>query len=236
MKKQDFGTHAPKTCGGAFLCKFTENNIPYLECDKCEHKIEDWIKWSERYSLLWKDPQSWDDQKNHISCLLGYFCDKYFAAYGIAYTLSLSPQGLFKGSEAVFCRRLLASFANSATDVREYIEWFFVNKVESRKKKITSLSVLLAPNIIGLFKHQSAKKKIITRSTPVPAKMIEWIREHAPSVLNMTQLVDFGDLQQLLRAAPQKVDTSPDLDRLLQELYRKKLIDKDLNVQGLEAE
>jgi hypothetical protein len=66
--------------------------------------------------------------------------------------------------------------------------------------------------------------------------MIEWIRENAPAVLSMTQLVDFGDLQQLLRAAPQKLDSSPDLDRLLQELYRKKLIDKDLNVQGLESE
>lgn len=236
MKKQDFGTHAPKTCGGSFVCSFTDNNTPYLQCDKCDHKIEDWIKWAERYSLLWKDEEAWSDPKNHISCVLGYFCDRYRLAYGMDYTLSLTPQGLFRGAEAVFCRRLLASFSNSAAEVREYIDWFFLNKVQSRKKKITSMSVMLAPNVIGLFKHQAAKKKIITRSTPVPSKMLEWIQENAPSVLRMTQLVDFGDLQQLLRAAPAKLNSNPDLDRFIQELYKKKLIDNDLNVQGLEAE
>jgi hypothetical protein len=236
MKKQDFGIHAPKTCGGAFTAAFTEANLPYLECDRCNHRIDDWIRWSEKYSTLWRDQDAWSDSKNHISCILGYFCSKYEEAYGMPYTLSLSPQGLFRGSEAVFCRRLLASFSNSAADTREYIDWYFVNKVQSRKKKITSMSVLLVPNVMGLFKHQAAKKQRITRSTPVPLKMLDWIRENAPSVLGMTQLIDFGDLQQLLRAAPTRRSSSPDLDRFIQELYKKKLIDNDLNIQGLEAE
>jgi hypothetical protein len=152
------------------------------------------------------------------------------------YTLSLSPQGLFRGSEAVFCRRLLASFANSVTEARDYVDWYFVNKVQSRKKKVTSMSVLLVPNVIGLFKHQAAKKQRITRSTPVPLKMLDWIKDNAPTVLSMTQLIDFGDLQQLLRAAPNRRAASEDLDRFIQELYKKKLIDNDLNIQGLEAE
>lgn len=236
MKKQDFGIHAPKTCGGSFTCKFTESNIPYLECEKCEHRIDDWIRWNEKYSVIFKDPEAWENPKNHISCILGYFCDRYQGAYGIPYTLSLSPQGLFSGAEAVFCRRMLASFANSVVDARDYIDWYFENKVQSRKKKINSMSVLLAPNVISLFKHQSAKKKIITRSTPVPEKMLVWIKENAPSVLAITQLVDFGDLQQLLRAAPGRLSSNADLDKFVQELYKKKLIDKDLNVQGLERE
>lgn len=236
MKKQDLGIHAPKTCGGSFVCNFNENNIPYLQCEKCDHRIDDWIKWADKYSMLWKDEEAWKDSKNHIACVLGYFCEKYSSAYGMQYTLSLTPQGLFRGAEGVFCRRMLASFGNSAAEAKDYIDWFFANKVQSRKKKITSMSVMLAPNIIGLFKHQAAKQKLITRSTPVPVKMLEWIQENTPSVLAMTQLVDFGDLQQLLRAAPQKVDANPDLDRFIQELYKKKLIDNDLNVQGLEAE
>jgi len=232
-KKKSYGNHAPSSCGGAYVCEFTEDNLPYLKCSLCDHRVEDWIRWHRQYKDLWQQEDSWADAKNNIAVLLGYFCDKFRTTYRTEFALSYTENGLFRGTEATFIRRLLAMFNNSNLEVRGYIDWYFEYKVERQGKKLVSMTALVAPAVIGLYKHHSAKKSQITRSTPIPEKMLTWIKENLPDLLTLSELNDFGDLQKLLAYAKQNPGKSPALEQYVQELYRRKLIDNDLNIQGM---
>lgn len=232
-RKKNYGNHAPSTCGGAFACEYNDKNIPYLKCEKCGHLVEDWIKWESTYKDLWKDDSAWKEPKNHVMCILGYFCFMYEKAYSVPFPMSYTGSGLFKGTEVTFIRRLLGQFSSSAEEVKSYITWFFEYKVDRQKKKIVSLSPLVVPAVIGLYRHHAAASKEITRSTKLPDGMIGWIKESAPEILQLSQLVDFGDLQKVLLYASKNPGKITGMDLLIQELYKRKWIDNNLNIQGL---
>lgn len=234
-KKKTNGIHAPQKCGGSFNCEWNEENLPYLICDKCGHKIEDWIKWHKEYKNLYLDEKAWDEPKNAVTVVLGYFVSKYEAHYKMDFHFSHTENGLFRGTEAVMVRRLLSTFNNSSKDVVAYIDWYFANKVTLQAKKLTSINPLTVPTVIGLFRHWQASQKKITRSTPISAKMTEWLQIHSPSVLQLTQLSDFGDLQQFLKFIKQNPSKQTDEIKLfVDELYKRKTINTNLEVQGLE--
>lgn len=230
-KKSNLGVHATKSCGQQFLVEFTENNLPYLKCSGCGHEVRSWVGWYDQYVNMWQDDAAWADAKNNVACVLGYFCHKYRTQYNMDFTMSLSPQGPFGGPEGVFVRRLLANLESSATECRKYIDWFFAKKVIARNRRITSLTPLCAPEVISLYKHQRESDRKIHRSTPLPEKMLEWIRGNAPLVLTRTQLVDFGDLSALLRVYSQQKNQDADMTKFIQELYRKHLITNDLRIK-----
>lgn len=233
-KKKSHGLHAPSSCGGAYVCEFNEENIPFLRCEKCNHLVEDWIKWEKQYKNMWSDPISAADTKNAIVVVLGYFCHKYKTQYGMDYAFSYTENGFFRGAEVTFTRRLLAMFGSSVSVTQEYLDWYFEYKVKQQGKKIVSMTALVAPAVVGLYKHQAAKKNIITRSTPLPDKMISWIKENNPTLLDKIQLKDFGDLQQMLAYHKKNPGKIHEIEEFVQELYRRKLIDNDMNIQGIQ--
>lgn len=228
--------HAPASCGGELVKTFTEANIPYLECDKCHHKIMDWVKWDEKYKDLWKDDAAWDRANDAVVVLLGYFCSLYEKNYSVPYQMSLNPNGLFRGPEATFIRRLLGAFSANTRQVRQYMDWVFQHKVVEKKKKITSLSFLTVPNTIQLFRFQQEKARQITRSTKLPTPMLNWLSTNAPTVLQKAQLDDFGDLAMLLehyKSGGMKDDE--DMVKFVQQLYHKKIIDRDVNIRNYQG-
>src|SRR5690606_24653160 len=95
---------------------------------------------------------------------------------------------------------------------KQYIDWYFLEKVSKQKKKLSSMSVLIVPNIVSLFKHNLAKQRKITRSTKLPLPMLEWIKQNANSLFDVTQLEDFGDLQGLMNFAKKNRQSSGDLE------------------------
>lgn len=191
-------THAPKICGGNLITEFTEDNIPFLKCDKCEHVVNDWIKWEKDYSLFYMEDLKWLEKKHHMVCLLGFFCAEYKTHYKMKYSLSLSEKGLFHGSEMALLRRITKMLDNNAVLTKEYIAWIFLTKVKNRKKKITSLSFMCVPDFIQEFKFAQQKSQTIGRDTLLPQKMLDWVEHFIPSIYSHVSLKDFNDLNILL--------------------------------------
>lgn len=190
--------HAPKKCGGTLLAEYTEDNVPFLKCDKCGHEMDDWIKWEKTYALYYQQDDKWQDKKHAMVCLLGLFCSLYQSHYSFKYSLSLTEKGLFHGSEMALLRRLLRMLDNNSLLTKEYIEWIFTTKVKSRKKKITSLSFMCVQDFIQEFKFAKQRAKIISRNTLLPQKMLDWVNHFIPSIHDYASLKDFNDLNILL--------------------------------------
>lgn len=190
--------HGTRKCGGTFEVEYNDDNIPTLICDKCEYRIEDWVRWNETYSKYWQDEEKWASKKDHIVCLLGYFAHLYQEYYGTGFTFSLNEKGLFRGQEAHHIRRTYAMFNSNAELVKAYIKWVFDAKVKLRKRKITSLGFLATPGVVAEFKLALQRSMQIRRDTPLPDTMLSWINEHVPEVRQHATLADHGDLHLLL--------------------------------------
>ena len=190
--------HTAKDCGGEFAVLTTEKNVPYLECEKCGHKIEDWIKWDSEYKNYWRDAEKWDSKRDAVVCLLGYFSELYTKHYGVDFVFSLNDKGLFRGSEAHQIRKMYGLLANNAKVSKKYLDWVFETKVGQKKRKITSLGFLATPAIVNEFNLLQQKNKRITRSTALPNGMTTWLKSFAPETLSQVVLKDFGDLHSLL--------------------------------------
>ncbi len=221
------------TCGGRFETKYNDNSIPYLECVGCGRIVDDWIKWQETYSKFYLDEEKWSSKKDHLMCLLGYFCSQYTEHYGTDFVFSLDDKGLFGGKEVHFIRKVYSQLGNDVTAARAYIQWIFADKVARRKKRITGLSFLAVPELIQEFKLTYSKKKQITRNKPLPPKMIQWVEEHAPQVISSISLRDWGELKMALDAYRSGI--LGDIDGMrdfVGRLQANSVIDSDLKIIG----
>lgn len=193
MKKAMY--HERKTCGGQYSVEHTDAGLPYLLCDKCGNKIEDWVKWSQEYSCYWEDKEKWLSKKNHLVCLLGLFLSLYRNYYGIDFVLSLNEGGLFRSAEANHIRKLYYGCGSDADLAADYIRWVFAKKVAERKRKITSLGFLTTAAMLNEFKQTKKRASLVGRSTPLPQSITKWVASNAPDL----NLKDFGDLKTLLK-------------------------------------
>lgn len=230
-RKKDI-IHAPKKCGGVLETHY-KDNTPFLVCDKCGFEIKDWIKWETQYKDLWKSKDNWNDKKNHLTILLGYFCARYKDYYQIDYTLSLNEKGLFRGPEINVLRRVYSMLNSDPWIVKDYIDYVFQVKIHKRKKRVTSLSFLAVVDIIQEFKFAVKQSEKVDRSTKLPEKMVAWVNQHAPEVLDFVSLSDFGDLKLLLTHYKQghmKGNTS--IDSFVDKLEKMGYIDSSLNIKN----
>lgn len=223
MKKELI--HATKSCGGVYKIGYNADNIPLLTCLKCDKVIDDWVKWQETYKYYWEDSQKWEDKKDHMVVLLGYFCAIYRNYYGIDYVLSLNESGLFSGAEMNVLRKTYRALESNPNIVKKYIDFLFQSKVTRRKKKITSISYIATPALIQEFKFTLEKEKHVTRDTPIPVKVLDWVKIRAPNVLSMTSLNDYGDLKSFLALYKIHGVNDPDADVFINKLKENKLID-----------
>ena len=199
--------HGTKSCNELYKLEETDDGVPYLECEGCGYKIEDWIKWHASYVNYCNEDSRWKSKKDHLTCLLSYFAKLYKEYYEIDFTFSLNDKGLFRSAEAHLIRKMYTLLGSDADASRDYIDWIFETKVTKRKKKITSIGFLATPAIIQEFKLAKVKKTKISRSTPLPPKMIKWAEKFAPQVLENYSLRDFGELQLLLTYCSQDYES-----------------------------
>jgi hypothetical protein len=220
-------------CGGDFESQYTDSGTPYLVCSKCQYRLEDWIKWEQEYKDHWKNEEKWLSKKDHLVCLLGYFANLYHVNYGTTLVLSLNDRGLFMGPEAHQIRKLLKNCAGDAQVAKQYLDWVFLTKVQKRKKRITSLGFLNTQAILNEFFLARKKSALRTRSTPLPAGMINWIRAKAPGVLEQTALNDFGDLHTLLSHYRRgHLNSHADTVAFVEKLIQSGVVEQDLKINN----
>lgn len=229
MKKVMY--HETKSCGGQFDIEQTAEGLPYLVCEKCQHKVEDWITWYKEYSEFWKLPEKWASKRDHVVCLLGWFSNLYSQHYGVNFTLSLNDRGFFRSAEVHQIRKLYASCDNDADTSKKYISWIFEKKIAEKRRKITSLGFLNTPALLNEFKQSAVKAKQIGRNTPLPPGMLRWLAEKVPDISNQATLNDFGDLRTLLNHIKRKtIDATPEMTIFIEKLKSSRVVNENLEI------
>lgn len=229
MAKKKELIHAPKTCGGVYSVEYNEDNIPKMVCGLCGHTLDDWSKWEEEYKDLWRKEKNWQNKKDHMSCILGYFVARFEAYYKSQYTFSLNEKGLFRGPEINTARRAYKLLGEDALRVKLYIDWLFEFKIPRRNKKIRSVTLLASANLIQEFKFAEEYNRKVRRDTKVPVKVHNWIEKNIPDF--EYELNDFGELKVLLGAVKQGYYADDrSLALLIKALKKNNYIDDDLEI------
>jgi hypothetical protein len=166
-------------------------------------------------------------------CLLGYFAELYRKHYGISFTFSLNERGLFNGKEVSCIRRMYAMLGNDAEMARGFIDWVFEYKIIKKNRRITGLSLLATAELIQEYKLYRQSSKRITRNRPLPEKMLSWIAENTPEVLNNVSLRDFGELKMALLAyRAGHFDKINDFKVFVDRLVYNKIINSEFDIIG----
>lgn len=123
--------------------------------------------------------------------VLGYFCDKYREHYGIDYTFSFSSTAPSKSQEVWRIKSIEQNLSSDPQILKKYIDWIFAEKVQLRKKKITSLGFLANREMLNDFKFNKLAKlnvNLIDRTTKLPEKYLAIVSLYNPDVDNYGQL------------------------------------------------
>jgi hypothetical protein len=234
MAKKDI-FHSTKSCGAKYEIGYTGDNLPYLCCTGCGHVVQDWIKWQREYCDYWKEEEYWkaDYKQHHLTCILGYFCHRFEQHYDLEFALSLNESGLFRGAEMNILRRVYNQLGNSALGCKKYIDWYFAEKIQRRKKRITSLSFLATPGMLNEFKLAYKKRKQVTRDKPISLGMRKWLNDFAPEVLDYVNLNDYGDLRLLLTHYKSgHLNDVEHVRKFVEELGYQKIVNEELEIRN----
>ena len=223
--------HEKKSCGGEYEVGQTDDGLPFLECSKCQHKVEDWIAWYREYSNYWSDESKWDSKRDHPVCLLGWFCHLYKEHYGEQFSLSLNDRGFFRSGELHQIRKLYAGCNGDAKLAKQYVSWVFAKKIAERKRKITSLGFLNVPAMLNEFRQGLAKASQIGRATPLPPGMLRWLDSNVPALSEQATLRDFGDLKTLLTHVKRKsLNATPEMLQFIDKLQKSRVINEQFEI------
>ena len=133
-------------------------------------------------------------EKWTITQILGYFCERYRNYYGMDYTFSYSSTAPSKSEEVWRMKSIAQNLSADPTILKNYIDWIFTNKVQLRKKKITSLGYLANREMLNDFKFNKLAKlnnNIIDRTTKLPEKYLSIVFPYNSDIENYGQLAFF---------------------------------------------
>jgi hypothetical protein len=167
---------------------------PVFSCPTCGPSKNEWEVWWNKYKDLWKDKENWQNKKDAISCIVGYFCHKYEEFYGNSFSFSYSSPTPFKDKEFTMARRLLAMFEGNAWEVAQYIKWGFPNVVKNPQYCVTGLGFFTKADIAIRFKNIRAQSRVIRRRTPLPKDFLEWCQANHPDIFERQELHTWNDL------------------------------------------
>lgn len=170
---------------------------PVFSCPDCGPAKNDWEIWWNKYKDLWKDKQNWQEKKNYVSCIVGYFCHRYEEFYGRTFAFSYSSPTPYKDKQFTMARRLLVMFDGDAWEVGQYVKWGFT-KLISPNYHITGLGFFTKNDIANRFKVFRAKRRQIRRRTPLPKDFIEWCKTQATQIFDNQELENWNDLNGLV--------------------------------------
>lgn len=152
-----------------------------------------WAKFFDKFAAVDIVPiGDWD-----TILLIAYFCKKYKTHYGTDYTFKFNSTAPTKSYEVYQFRKLSSMLSDNATILKDYIDWFFTEKIVARKRRITSMSFLTDANVVNEYKFKKllmGKQVSIDRSTVIPPNYSAIIQKFGFNFTN------YGELAFLKRA------------------------------------
>jgi len=185
-----------KKCPGKYLLTY-ENNAPVFTCDICGDKELTWQKFYNEYLQLFNKKEKWDNKKDQVSCIIGFFCYMYKDFYGTEYVFVPKNPNPYGSKECKYGWSLLASFNGSAHSVRKYLFWLFKRGL-NKKATITSFGYVNTPALIRKYNLYHKKKNILTRAAKLPNKFVDWCQQNTPEIFKHYALETMNDLGALL--------------------------------------
>lgn len=127
-----------------------------------------------------------------VAHLLGYFCQKWKAAYETDYHWKFNNPNPNKCFEVWQMNTLVAKLSANPQILKDYIDWIFVNVVP-KKSKLRSISFMTNDDVVIPYKMNvllGGKKGLnVDRSTPLPANYQEVLQ-----TIGSTNIKTYGDL------------------------------------------
>jgi hypothetical protein len=126
--------------------------------------------------------------------LVGYFFKKYKDYYGCDYAFSYSKPQVSKCKEVFTINRIKAMISGDPKTVKEYIDYVFEKKVSHSKRKLTSITFLIAENTMKDFRLEKLLQPDrihdkIDRSTAIPDSWKEYFDNKQIPVQTYGQLI-----------------------------------------------
>jgi hypothetical protein len=135
-----------------------------------------------------------------VAHLLGYFCQKWKAAYGNDYHWKFNNQNPNKCFEVWQMNTLVAKLSANPKILKEYIDWVFENIVP-KKTKLRSISFMTNDEVVIPYKMNvllGGKKNLnVDRSTPLPFEYRSVLGH-----LGLLAIVTYGDLAFMCQMDP----------------------------------
>lgn len=122
--------------------------------------------------------------------IIAYFCKKYEQYYNEKYAFRFNSTAPGKSYEVFQFRKLAMTLSASPNILKDYIDWFFENKIIARKRRITSMAFLTDVNTVNEYKNKKLLmgSKSVDRSTVIPPIYADTIQKHGFSFKS------YGDL------------------------------------------
>jgi len=190
-----------KACGAKKEVSFEGDGVKYPVFSCPEHgpdKRNEWKIWWDMYSERWRERRYWDNPADRLSCVMGYFCNKFREFYDYPYTLDVSNPIPYKSKDFVMARRILTMFENDTVDIRTFIRWVFAKKVRTRKYPVTSFGFFANAAFVNEFKAAKARSQVLRRSTPLPEDFIQWCVDNCCETVVKHNLITWNDLNVLV--------------------------------------
>ncbi len=147
-----------------------------------------------------------------VAHLLGYFCKKYKAIYGIDYPWKFNHQNPNKCFEVWQFNTLCAKLSANPKILKEYIDWAYQILVPQAKRRLTSISFLTRDEVVNPYKMNillGGKKNLnVDRSTELPETYCEVFRNIGISIANYGELAFVAHMTQTsqMTGAFQKIE------------------------------
>lgn len=156
-----------------------------------------WEKFFKRFDEINSVPvKEWDNVN-----ILSYFCDKYKNHYGLSFTFKFNSNSPSKSYEIFQMRKLSQMLSSDPQILKDYIDWWFENKIVLKKKRITTMAFMTDANVVNEYKFKRLvmdSGKTIDRTTGLPIKFIEIIDKYEG------QCKTYGDLSFIRKSGEQK--------------------------------
>ncbi len=182
---------ADKQCSGKYNIHY--DGAPVFVCDKCGKEDFTWQKFYNEYLQLFRKKENWNNKKDQVSCIIGFFCYMYEGFYGVPYLFVPTSRNPFSAKECKDTWSLLAAFDGNAHDVRKYLYWVFKRGI-NRNTTITHFGYVNTPGLIRKYNIYARRKNVLRRESKLPQKFLEWCKENESDIFEKYNLETMNDL------------------------------------------
>jgi hypothetical protein len=189
-------TIAGTKCPGKYQLTY-EHGAPIFTCDRCGHEELTWKKFYNEYLQLYSVKENWDNKKDQVSCIIGFFCHMYRDFYGTDYVFVPKNPNPYGAKECKDAWSLLAAFSGDAHEVRKYVYWVFKKGI-NKNITITHFGYINTPGLIRRYNLYAKRKKILRRESKLPKAFIDWCNTNVPDIFEKYNLETMNDLGAML--------------------------------------